>query len=94
MRAVKKLRDRDMSPFLISPTWDSPEADDQGWAFRWHGGENPKDASPFSIHAFGDSKEDSESKDALSFLQVSFRSSGFASSLKHLRPLFLAGVNA
>jgi hypothetical protein len=72
MRAVKKLRDRDMSPFLISPTWDSPEADDQGWAFRWHGGENPKDASPFSIHAFGDSKEDSESKDALSFLQVSF----------------------
>ena len=54
--SVKKLRSRDMSPYLLSRKWDSPEAYDHAWSFYWHGGRNKDDASDVRIHAYGSPK--------------------------------------
>jgi hypothetical protein len=70
--SVEKLRSRDMSPFLLSPEWDAPEAREHGWGFYWHGGLHPDDASPFKIYGYGTPRMYAELDGSLSFLQVSF----------------------
>ena len=72
MSPVHKLRSRDMSPYLLSPKWNTPEARENAWAFYWHGGEHPDDASPFMIHGYGSPRMYAELDNSLSFLQVSF----------------------
>lgn len=93
-----KLRSRDMSPYLLSPKWDLPEAEDRACAYYWHGGKRQHDASPFKINYFASPKMYVEVDDSLSFFQVSFpvlwfreREADFidfvASCAERLRPL-------
>ncbi len=69
---VAALKSRDMSPYLLSPKWQSEEAREHGWAFYWHGGERKEDASPFSIRAYGSPRSYFEMDGSLSFLKASF----------------------
>jgi hypothetical protein len=68
---VSKLQSREMSPYMLSKKWNTPEAADQGWAFYWHGGEHPEDASSIKIHAYGSPRQYAEWHNSLSFLQTS-----------------------
>lgn len=68
---VDKLRSRDMSPYLLSPKWDTPEAHDRAWAYYWHGGEHKHDASPFEVNGFGSPKMFAEVRQSLSFFRFS-----------------------
>lgn len=86
---VAKLKSRDMSPYLLSPKWNTPEAEDEAWAFLWHGGQRKEDASPFRIEALGGPKRDSDLGDDLSHLQVSFPVTFFADRPGELRELLV-----
>lgn len=84
---VAKLKSRDMAPYLLSPKFAESESE-RPWAFFWHGGEHKEDASHFRIHAFGDSRMESDLHNQLSYCSVSFpltwfatRSSGLPSAL-------------
>ena len=72
MSSVGKLRNRDMSPYMLSPKWNEPEARDHGWAFYWHDGKHQNDASSLKIDAYGSPRMYTELDNSLSFLQVSF----------------------
>ncbi len=85
---VSKLQSRDMSPYMLSPKWNKPEAADQGWAFYWHGGEHPDDASPITIHAYGSPKQYAEWHNSLSFLQTSVSISWSSAHVREFPALF------
>lgn len=89
MSSVGNLQSRDMSPYLLSPKWNEPEAREHGWAFYWHGGEHPDDASPFKIHAYGSPKMYADLDNSLSFLQVSFPVLWFQGKLEDFPNLIL-----
>jgi hypothetical protein len=72
MSSVDKLRNRDMSPYMLSSKWNETESNEHAWAFYWHGGQHQDDASPLKIHAYGSPRMYAELDDSLSFLQVSF----------------------
>lgn len=93
MSPVAKLRNRDMSPYMLSPKWNEPEAREHGWAFYWHGGKHHDDASPFKIHAYGSSKMYAEMDNDLSFLQVSFPVLWFQDKPEGLSELMLRWCN-
>jgi len=67
-----KLRNRDMSPYLLSSEWEQEELRDQAWAFYWHGGDHKDDASALKINAFGSPRMKAELHNSLSFIQMSF----------------------
>lgn len=71
MSRVSALRNRDMSPYLLSDKWNEPNASDHGWAYNWHGGADGDDASPWRIDAYGSPRRYTELDGSLSFLQVS-----------------------
>ena len=75
---VSKLRNRDMTPYLLSPKWENDEAREHAWAFYWHGAEQPEDASPLKMEAYGSPRMYSELDDSLSFLQASVPLDWFA----------------
>ncbi len=56
---------RDILSYLLSPM---PEQSDEAWAFFWHGGEKPEDASEFKIFGFG--QPNYAEADSLSFLTI------------------------
>jgi hypothetical protein len=64
-----KLRSRSMAPYLLSNRLGSPDSA-MNWAFRWHGGRTPADASPIRIEGFGASAVDCRNLDALSYLSA------------------------
>lgn len=64
---VAKLARKDMSPYLLS---DKFEQFDRHWAFKWHGAEEPQEASDLLISALGQPKSDSEFHGDLSFLTM------------------------
>ncbi|TPM48428.1 DUF3396 domain-containing protein [Mesorhizobium sp. B2-2-3] len=72
MSPVTKLQSRDMSPYLLSALWETDDARDHAWAFCWHGGKRPYDASPIKIFGLGSPQAKAELKGFQSFLQVSF----------------------
>lgn len=72
LRAVAKLKVRDMSPYLLSPKWETPDAYEEACTFVWHGGQCREDASPIRIEGFGQSRFDMEHGDSYSHLRVSF----------------------
>jgi hypothetical protein len=89
MSPVAKLRSRDMSPYLLSPKWNQTESREHAWAFYWHGGEHPEDASPLKIHAYGSPRMYAELDNSLSFLQVSFPVLWFEDKLEGFPELIL-----
>jgi hypothetical protein len=58
-----------MSAYLLSDRLGSPDSE-INWAFRWHGGRTPADASPIRIEGFGASAVDCQNLDALSYLSA------------------------
>ncbi len=73
MKRYDKSRSSELLRYMLADIWDSKDSDkDDGWAFHWHGGEHQEDASPFTLHAFGNPKFFAELDNSLSYLQVSF----------------------
>jgi hypothetical protein len=73
---------------------DSPEADDQAGRSAGTAGENPKDCFAIQYSRVRRLERRLMNQKMLCrFCRSASGPCGFASSLKHLRPLFLAGVN-
>jgi hypothetical protein len=86
---VAKLRKRDMAPYLLSPKWETPEAHRENWALLWHGGEHEKDASPFFIEGYGESRFNDGRNGSYSYLRASFPVTWWADKVDELRQLVL-----
>jgi hypothetical protein len=87
--SVAKLKNRDMSPYLLSPKWETPEAYEEAWSFVWHGGERKEDASPIRMEGFGPSRFAIEHSGELAYLRASFPVNLWANRVEQLLQLVL-----